>query len=403
MTMTTPDVLPDTWFGADVNRYVAQDHDVLPGDTLLIATDQESLTPQAEDGDDAMNYPIPVGSMLYALREGPDGGQQTVRCGFHKDYYPTIPSNQGLIWGKVAIRMQPFDPSEVRVGDLIARRSRFMSGGAAVGLVTEVRGRVVGVAMYRATDSTGRMERHVDSGTSIWDIADPDLTKHLVRAVTWTSDHPLTEREDTTVSIDTPTVNETATTAAVPDTLCKDPAHEGIVVQLQEKDSRIEALQRELSYSRMQHRDDIEHIGEGFWAEARRRGWCDDAQAAILDINRGLNVELPIPEEDYNVQVRVQGETEVNVADNGLSVDVTVNWEATGTVVVQATSDTDAEERVEQDSDLVTEDLSSLTFAVTGVDGDAEVDDESYLVVHLESSATPYDVTNVDIEDVRAA
>ena len=86
-----------------------------------------------------------------------------------------------------------------------------------------------------------------------------------------------------------------------------------------------------------------------------------------------------------------------------VSLVITVKWEATGTVVVQATSDTDAEERVEQDSDLVTEDLSSLTFAITGVDGDAEVDDESYLVGYLESNATAYDVEDVDVEDVSAA
>ena len=403
--LNLPDRLPADWYGADLTHYVGVDHDVHAGDALLIATDRENLTPGAEDLGESTNTAIPVGSMLYALRVNPSG--QSVRCGYHKDYYEQIPSDQGLIWGKIAIRMRPCTANEVVMGDLIVRKAMrpsegtLVGNGPRVGIVVERTGRVVHVLPYIASQSVGAMVRA--SSPVVWDLYDPDLTRELRRAATWTrGKHPLTEREDTTVSTDTPTVNETANTAAVPDTLCKDPAHEAIVAQLQEKDAAITRLRTDLAQARREHQEDINVISDGFWDEAERRDWCEEARDAIETINSGLHRQLSIREYTWDVQVRVYGTTQVDVTDNGLAVSAEVTWMADGTVQVDAYNAEDAQEKVEEDDSYVVDMLSSFEFTIENVDS-AEVDDEHTLIMHLEAEVDGFQINTHEVQSVGQA
>lgn len=374
--LNPPSVLPEKWFGADFDNYVSQNGNALRGDTLLIATGQESLTPGHGDPADAPNDPIPVGTMLFALRDEMANG--AVRCGYHKDYYATIPTTQGLIWAKAAIRMRPVDPGQVRVGDLIARRAHFPNQGAVVALVTNViSAHATRVCVYEADPSAGVMRRS-NNGLVLWDLADDrpveaNPTKKLVRASVWTHLHPLSEREDTTMA----TITEAS----------------------QEKDNVIAGLRTQLDQARQAHRQDIATIGDAIWTEADNRDWCDEVTEFVEGVNESLDVKLRIPSKDYKVSVKVVGQTTVIVAECGLSIDIDVRWRAMGDITVSARTAEGAREKVEESEDLATDNMSDMDFEVMEVES-GEVDDEFQLIRHLGSVIGAYDVESVDVTQV---
>lgn len=102
-------------------------------------------------------------------------------------------------------------------------------------------------------------------------------------------------------------------------------------------------LDRYLTQSREDHRQDIALIGETLMEEAEARNWCEQYDEAVATMNERLNVELPTRSRPYTVAVNV-----------------------TVTVSVSATSDDDAisqaesimetvENRIDRTADAVSE------------------------------------------------
>ena len=54
-----------------------------------------------------------------------------------------------------------------------------------------------------------------------------------------------------------------------------------------------------------QHRSDVAAIGDALLAEAENRGWCDEFDTFVTELNRRLHVYLPTREKDYQVTYEV--------------------------------------------------------------------------------------------------
>jgi len=74
--------------------------------------------------------------------------------------------------------------------------------------------------------------------------------------------------------------------------------------------TKYEAAQSYGRTRRDNHEEDIRKIGESLIAEATARGWCDDFDKWVADINQRLQVELPTRVRqftvtaDYTVRIR---------------------------------------------------------------------------------------------------
>jgi len=67
--------------------------------------------------------------------------------------------------------------------------------------------------------------------------------------------------------------------------------------------TRIEALNREVQTARRNHHADIDVIGEALTEEAKNRSWCEEYRNFIAKVNSRLSVELPLLEQDFEVEV----------------------------------------------------------------------------------------------------
>lgn len=65
------------------------------------------------------------------------------------------------------------------------------------------------------------------------------------------------------------------------------------------------SAERRATTAKQQHERDIALIGEKLLEEADERGWCEQFDDVVEELNRKLIVELPTRERDYNVQVTI--------------------------------------------------------------------------------------------------
>lgn len=374
-----PEVFPTDWY--TVPEETSMRPRLTSGQTVLLC-ESDRLS-----GAEGARERIQPGSVLYVHED--EDRSYLADCGWHKDFYATPPPSHGWVYGTRTIPLTPLGDDQPVVGDLIVRRD---GGVVQVGILYEYESVWLNVLTYRPSNANQPGSVLRSASREAW-LRDIGTIWHV--SSTRTSHHPLTKRESETMTTTTPPVNDVTNTAAVPDTLCKDPAHEAIVVQMKEKDDTITGLRSQLAAAQRLHRADIERIGEAFWQEAADRRWCDDAIEFIESVNESLSVDISIPEKTYRVSVTAYGETTVTVIDNGLSVDVQVEWQATGDIEVGARTEDQAIERVEEDDDLVAESLSHFTLSVQGISGDAEEDDGDMLVDYLESNVSAYDINSV--------
>lgn len=72
-----------------------------------------------------------------------------------------------------------------------------------------------------------------------------------------------------------------------------------------EYDQRLSSITGTLDQARLNHRRDIELIGETLLEQAERRDWCGEYDQVVDGLNRRLNIDLPTRDRDYDVRVVV--------------------------------------------------------------------------------------------------
>lgn len=112
--------------------------------------------------------------------------------------------------------------------------------------------------------------------------------------------------------------------------------------------ARVRELEESLRQALRHHADDIAVIGERLLSEARDRDWCSEYDDVVRHLNRSLHVELPIREEEYEVEVV---DTYMVQVVHRITV-MAESWEA-------------ARERVEEDPDSYREELDEIDFSTT--------------------------------------
>jgi len=55
--------------------------------------------------------------------------------------------------------------------------------------------------------------------------------------------------------------------------------------------------------AKISHSNDIERIGTALLEEAERRGWCDDYDKFVEELNQYLSKELEVRTRDYDIEV----------------------------------------------------------------------------------------------------
>lgn len=95
----------------------------------------------------------------------------------------------------------------------------------------------------------------------------------------------------------------------MPDALCESTEQQrwlseqivDLVSALNLEHTRYEAAMSHGRSRRDNHEEDIRKIGEALIAEAEARGWCDDFDKWVADINQRLQVELPTRVREFTV------------------------------------------------------------------------------------------------------
>lgn len=112
--------------------------------------------------------------------------------------------------------------------------------------------------------------------------------------------------------------------------------------------TRVRDLEESLRQALRHHADDIAVIGDRLLSEARDRDWCSEYDDVVRALNHRLHVELPIREEEYEVEV----------------VD-TYTVQVVHRITVMAESWEAARERVEEDLDSYRQELDEIDFSTT--------------------------------------
>jgi hypothetical protein len=72
--------------------------------------------------------------------------------------------------------------------------------------------------------------------------------------------------------------------------------------RLETRDAEVRFFQQERDRAREAHADDIEKIGDALNTEAADRGWCNEYQRFVENLNRSLSVELALPTREIQVR-----------------------------------------------------------------------------------------------------
>lgn len=82
---------------------------------------------------------------------------------------------------------------------------------------------------------------------------------------------------------------------------------------LLERDKTIQELRDDAALARERHRRDVNLIGDSLLSEAESRGWCEDFDNFVENLNDELYVTLPTRVRTYTMRVTATIEMEVEV------------------------------------------------------------------------------------------
>lgn len=170
--------------------------------------------------------------------------------------------------------------------------------------------------------------------------------------------------------------------------------------RLSESGAALEAVRARLAQAHQNHAADIAHIGDTFWNEAERRGWCSEADEVIRRMNAGLRVEIALREIDYNLTVVVSGTTTVTMEASGLSTEVEVEWVIDTVVTVTTTADPDDGLIEWVDIDELIQDAHYSTVSMTVEDVDVTSERALWDAVREEMNDDDWEVQEGGYEEV---
>lgn len=293
-----------------------------PAESAALCYESDSITPD-DEGKTRAN----PGEVYFVHRLGEDSGSSIIYGNRHKDVYGQTNQHIAALYKHSWLPLERVEAAQgLAVGDLIVVHevhSGGMHASTLVGLILELGEPNLTLPGYTVA-RLAFVKNNLSTDHPSLAVTDERGDYYLRNA-----SHPVSDTSHQLVwrAVTVPQPEPEGETP--PTTLCQDPAHEGVVAQLQSKDDTIENLRRSLANVRSEQQADAEVINSILLGEADRRNWCSEFDQVIDMINERVTVALEGRTRDYDVTFRVSGQTSVTVDDGTISTYVDIEWEFT--------------------------------------------------------------------------